>query len=392
MKEGLLCAVSLLLLVRFSVPQNVICYEHIDKNKGECMGILADDVSEEDCCLNINYGFKRDHTGSCEACHVAEWSEWTPWFPCTVPCLEGVKQRRRACYGKGECPDASKTETIQTAPCIEKTCCPVSGGWSVWLGWSACSVTCGKGSKTRKRICNNPLPACDGSCEGSGTDVDQCEVTTQCPTHGNWDSWQSWGQCFGTCKDEAGHQVPIQTRQRTCSNPPPSVNPPGNPCVGPAEEQRQCSWLPFCPVNGNWGPWGAWSDCPVTCGVGRQTRNRECNNPAPRHNGQPCPGSSILYKSCTVKTNCPVSGNGIWPEWSTWSNCYPHCGSNAKKRRTKICQPIYPNYTLIIQTPTKKNETVVFWGTPRQFCAPIGSVKYKFEEELSCLNVPDCED
>ena len=41
-------------------------------------------------------------------------------------------------------------------------------------------------------------------------------------------------------------------------------------------------------VNGGWGPWTDWNDCPVSCGGGEQTRTRYCNNPEPTCNGTDC--------------------------------------------------------------------------------------------------------
>ena len=34
-------------------------------------------------------------------------------------------------------------------------------------------------------------------------------------------------------------------------------------------------------VNGDWGVWGAWSTCSMTCGSGTRARSRSCDNPAP---------------------------------------------------------------------------------------------------------------
>ena len=52
------------------------------------------------------------------------------------------------------------------------------GGWSGWSAYYACSVTCGGGTQTRQRYCNNPAPLNGGS-ECQGQDV----VFRTCNTH-----------------------------------------------------------------------------------------------------------------------------------------------------------------------------------------------------------------
>lgn len=53
---------------------------------------------------------------------------------------------------------------------------PVDGQWGVWSEWSRCSVTCGKGVKTRERACNNPKKETDGKdCQGERTETKECE-------------------------------------------------------------------------------------------------------------------------------------------------------------------------------------------------------------------------
>ena len=61
----------------------------------------------------------------------------------------------------------------------------VDGGYSDWSAWSACTVTCGGGSRMRNRKCNNPAPANDGkTCfdqqlgsemESEACNIEQCE-------------------------------------------------------------------------------------------------------------------------------------------------------------------------------------------------------------------------
>ena len=57
-------------------------------------------------------------------------------------------------------------------------------------------------------------------------------------------------------------------------------------------------------VDGNWGAFGEWNRCSVTCGRGLQARDRLCDNPAPANGGKPCAGSSYETRDCNEK-KCP---------------------------------------------------------------------------------------
>jgi len=57
----------------------------------------------------------------------------------------------------------------------------VDGGWNVWGAWGLCSVTCGDGSMSRARTCDNPSPAHGGNdCVGSNQQTTMCS-SDQCP-------------------------------------------------------------------------------------------------------------------------------------------------------------------------------------------------------------------
>ena len=62
-------------------------------------------------------------------------------------------------------------------------------------------------------------------------------------------------------------------------------------------------YILLCIVNGNWGVWGAWSTCSMTCGSGTLTRSRSCDNPAPANGGLHCPEDKYDTAQC-VKTTC----------------------------------------------------------------------------------------
>ena len=59
----------------------------------------------------------------------------------------------------------------------------VDGGYSAWTDWSAdtCTATCGTGTQTRIRLCNDPAPANGGlACIGADSEARDCN-TDACP-------------------------------------------------------------------------------------------------------------------------------------------------------------------------------------------------------------------
>ena len=57
----------------------------------------------------------------------------------------------------------------------------VHGNWSDWSSWPNCNKPCNNGTKTRKRLCNNPEPANGGKdCEGPATESEDCNQVP-CP-------------------------------------------------------------------------------------------------------------------------------------------------------------------------------------------------------------------
>ena len=60
----------------------------------------------------------------------------------------------------------------------------VDGGYSPWGKYSACSVSCGGGIKTRKRKCNRPKPEHGGDdCSDLGPDTESAQCNThECPS------------------------------------------------------------------------------------------------------------------------------------------------------------------------------------------------------------------
>ncbi|XP_019627144.1 PREDICTED: properdin-like [Branchiostoma belcheri] len=125
---------------------------------------------------------------------------------------------------------------------------------------------------------------------------------------GGWSDWGPWSGCSVTCG------VGTETRDRTCTNPAPENG--GADCDGPAQETQACDTGMSCPVDGGWSDWGPWSTCSVTCGVGTETRDRTCTNPAPENGGADCDGPAQETQECDTGVSCPVDGG-----WSDWGPC-----------------------------------------------------------------------
>ena len=64
---------------------------------------------------------------------------------------------------------------------------------------------------------------------------------------------------------------------------------------------------PIYLVDGGWGEFGDWEDCPVSCGGGQHSRIRMCDNPAPQFGGLDCTndGSSDTETEDCNTQECP---------------------------------------------------------------------------------------
>lgn len=61
------------------------------------------------------------------------------------------------------------------------------------------------------------------------------------------------------------------------------------------------------PINGNYGPWSAWTLCSKSCGGGVKSRVRNCTNPAPAFGGMDCSalGEPQESEPCKTRKICP---------------------------------------------------------------------------------------
>ncbi|XP_052790090.1 coadhesin-like [Mya arenaria] len=175
-----------------------------------------------------------------------------------------------------------------------RLCDAVDGHWSDWGQWSGCDVSCGKGTRSRVRSCDNPVPTHGGDdCAGSKDEHDVC-VLESCPVHGGWSGWTAWGSCSVPCG------VGLERRDRSCDNPWPSKD--GNHCNGDNMNYRVCADA-LC--TDGWDNWSAWSSCTVTCGQGLKNRHRACNATMGTMLGGGCIGNDQEQIACNM-TSCDV--------------------------------------------------------------------------------------
>ena len=308
----------------------------------------------------------------CQKALRATWGEWGAWSSCDKTCGGGCKKRKRdcvqdeakkdspeynpLCYGQdGKSASAAERYSTQTVQCNLEAC-PEDGKFMPWTGWTACSLSCGQGTKTRTRYC---LPSIGGGkpCPDEMTNRDLYVNIEQCtqkdceqyiPTQ-----WSAWSSCSSTC--DKG----VMTRNRKCVNDKTFEVVPNDRCTnGQASPeyvlQTQNCLLQQCPVNGMWATWSAWGLCSQQCiyepeeGKPIETRanrkrERFCANPEPAFGGEPCKRDekfefdSRLYAE-KDKTTCITPGSKekgpvtpwcpehcIYTQWGDWSLCSTTC-------------------------------------------------------------------
>ncbi|XP_067040624.1 proprotein convertase subtilisin/kexin type 4-like [Acropora muricata] len=56
------------------------------------------------------------------------------------------------------------------------------------------------------------------------------------------------------------------------------------------------------PVDGKWSLWGRWGACNKSCGIGKRSRVRVCDDPAPTSGGAPCTGVTYETQVCFAES------------------------------------------------------------------------------------------
>ncbi|KAL5009693.1 hypothetical protein ScPMuIL_011998 [Solemya velum] len=261
-----------------------------------------------------------------------EWGPWLEWTDCNQTCGEETQTFVRSCDSPAPANggDDCVGNDVKTEPCNHDPC-PVDGGWGNWAELTGCDETCGQGTVTYTRSCDNPVPANGGDdCFGSNNKTESCNLGP-CPVHGNWGHWADFTGCDQTCGEGT------VTYTRSCDNPVPANG--GDDCFGSDTKTESCNNGP-CPVHGNWGHWADFTGCDQTCGEGTVTYTRSCDNPVPANGGDDCFGSDTKTESCN-NGPCPVHGN--WGHWADFTGCDQTCGEGTVTYTRSCDNPVPAN-------------------------------------------------
>jgi hypothetical protein len=247
-------------------------------------------------------------------CQVSAWSKYTA---CSATCGVGTKTATRTIIKKManvgvQCPSLTKTTQCQVKRCPVD--CKVSASWGPF---STCSVSCGGGFQSRKKVITRAA-LYNGLCQNS-QESKACNAKA-CPVDCKAGEWTAYGACSKTC----GVGTHIRTRVIVQKGSNGGVECPHT------EEEKNCNAGP-CPVHCEYSAYTTWSKCTKTCGSGMQTRTRTVTK-APVHGGSKCVGlkASRNCNTFTCPADCTVGA------WSKWSACTRTCGAGVQQRTRKV--------------------------------------------------------
>lgn len=194
--------------------------------------------------------------------------------------------------------------------------------WSQWSAWAPCSVTCTEGSQLRHRRCIGHGGQCAEKVE-PGTLEWQLQACKDQPCCPEMGGWSNW-EPWTPCSVTCSKGT--RTRQRACNQPAPKC---GGHCPGTPQESEACDTEQVCPIHGAWAAWGPWGPCSGSCNGGpkapTQRRSRMCSAPEPSKEppGKPCPGSEHDTRPCSSLPPCPAVSCPVDGEWTSWEEWSP---------------------------------------------------------------------
>ncbi|MCB9770977.1 MAG: hypothetical protein H6754_00275 [Candidatus Omnitrophica bacterium] len=196
------------------------------------------------------------------------------WSACTVACGGGTRTRTVQCIRQSDGTAVADTNCdAGSKPSSSGTCNTVScNHWELTSSWGPCNSVCGSGTQEIIVECKN--------LQGIVLADNQCDIATKpsstraCPSLPSCGySWGSslWGSCSVTCGTGTQNRTVFCTRTFDGTNVDVSFCQAADPSGEPAASQP-CTIGCYSWVATSWGA------CSTTCGIGTQSRNYECRD------------------------------------------------------------------------------------------------------------------
>ncbi|BES98927.1 serine-type endopeptidase inhibitor activity [Nesidiocoris tenuis] len=292
----------------------------------ECIGAMGKDCDEQppEASALLNPVDLDQHPST--NCELSSWSEWSA---CSATCGEGTRQRNRSPVGPTRHFPECMSSLKETMPCMEQYSCQLT-------------------PDEAKEVCR--LPKLVGPCRTGhvekyyfDTATVSCKPFTYSGCRGNRNQFDTYEECVAACKD-------VKTEFEAS---PSKFRPFG-------DIKAESSIIDGYQTSGPYGsvedcrvsPWSAWSPCSVTCGRGTRTKHRVIEVYS-RNGGKACPKKLMRRKKCYLGA-CPhgyqntqedsfgsdyEEGNSqddcVYSEWSAWSLCSATCGLNSVQQRAR---------------------------------------------------------
>ncbi|XP_076378705.1 A disintegrin and metalloproteinase with thrombospondin motifs 9 isoform X1 [Megalopta genalis] len=337
---------------------DVTCGVGVQHRTATCVDSNGRPVPENNCPRH-----EKPLKKTCELSACPTW-EFEQWSPCAAICGTGKRQKRYLCRMDGHvvsdnfCGDSPPkvVEMCNTGPCEQ---------WQT-DSWNSCSVTCGKGTRSRKVTCKTPSGTISTKCSPSNKpkEIVTC-VLKPCATIMNPIKYSpdppngefSQDNEVGDIVFHSGYKWKVESPKK-CSKPcnngymhrdvkciaiETENTAPDNYCDKSRKPFRSIPCNRHeCPM---WNT-GAWGHCNAECGNGFQYRQVSCQHP----NGKPlldekCHDSEkpLIVRPCR-KHPCKTDNNrrhrmemNIFRKWkvSNWTACSKSCGSGLQRRRVE---------------------------------------------------------
>ncbi|CAJ0931148.1 unnamed protein product, partial [Mesorhabditis belari] len=271
------------------------CGEQWSTRRVECTDSDGRSLKEEECVRRV--GPRPDTHRECAPGPCPFWRT-SQFGPCSVSCGRGIRSREIACVVRDEIVDDSFCTAPR--PDIVEQCTVVECAEWVPSSWSTCSVTCGSGNQTRTLTCLQ---------NGNTVHETMCDLKAK-P--------KKWKQCS----------------RDSC---------PLRPSIDSQKEPPQIWWAT-----------GSWTECSAQCGKGTQRRLVKCRD---KFRDLPENYCGHLEK-VEAEKSCELKPCVKWVEGS-WKACPSTCGELVYQEREIRCVTVEGarDVTQAFCDPTNKPNT-----------------------------------